>query len=69
MNYPNTLKHFLPSFELKDLSFHDLNENIFHRNGDSDMLVYIQSGNGIIKTMFRKIFIIKKFELSHTFFA
>ena len=29
MNYPNTLKHFLPSFELKDLSFHDLNENIF----------------------------------------
>jgi len=29
MNYPNTFKHFLPSFELKDLSFHDLNENIF----------------------------------------
>ncbi len=29
MNYPNTLKHFLPSFELKDLSFHELNENIF----------------------------------------
>ena len=29
MNYPNTFKHFLPSFELKDLSFHNLNENIF----------------------------------------
>ena len=28
----------------------DLNGNIFCRNGDSDMLVYIQSGNGIIKT-------------------
>ena len=29
MNYPNTLKHFLPSFEFKNLSFHDLDENIF----------------------------------------
>ena len=35
--------------ELKSVKS-DSNGNIFRRNGDSDMLVYIQSGNGIIKT-------------------
>ena len=29
MNFPNTFKHFLPSYKFGNLSFHDLNENIF----------------------------------------
>ena len=29
MNFPYTFKHFLPSYEFGNLSFHDLNENIF----------------------------------------
>ena len=29
MNFPYTFKHFLPSYEFGNLSFHNLNENIF----------------------------------------
>ena len=29
MNFPYTFKHFLPSYKFGNLSFHDLNENIF----------------------------------------
>ena len=38
----------ISSFYIEDKSL--LDENFFHRNGDCDALIYIQKGNGLLKT-------------------